>query len=151
VAHTLHSRRIDDIGDGEEGTMRTLSRIARLPRLEDDGQTHRPDCECVRCDLGFRPSERQRAIGRRRSTETRARERAAYEMARGSERNRLEQTAVRDFVERQLASADEQVRALREAGRRAAEDERLARMLELRSRGRSLGEALEEAERAPAA
>jgi hypothetical protein len=131
--------------------MRTLSRIAHSPRLEDDGQTHRPDCECVRCDLGFGPSERQRVEGRIRGTEMRARERAAYEMARARERSRLEQAAVRDFVDRQLAIAEEQLQARRDAGRRAAEDERLARMLELRSRGRSLREALEEAERAPAA
>lgn len=123
-----------------------LSRFARSPRLELDGQTHRRDCECVRCDVGFRPTERQRAYARRRGVEQRAADRAAYEWARRRARERLESGAVRAFVERQLALADAQVRALHEAREHAAADGRLARLLELRRDGHSLREAFEEVE-----
>ena len=56
---------------------RTLSLLARLPRLEEDGVTHRRDCECVRCDAGYRPTEHERADARRRIGEQKAREQAA--------------------------------------------------------------------------
>jgi hypothetical protein len=127
---------------------RTLSRSARLPRFEADGQTHRRDCECVRCETGFGPSEWQRVRSRQRSIDKRARERAAYEAARREERERLEQAEVHAYVERRIAIADDQVRALRAARDHAAADARLARLLDLRSAGRSLSEALEEVERA---
>ncbi len=42
---------------------RNLSLLAHLPRFEADGVTHRRDCECVRCDAGYRPT-RDRPDGR---------------------------------------------------------------------------------------
>jgi len=66
---------------------RTLSLLARLPRLETDGVTHRRDCECVRCDAGFRPTERERVEARRRISDKRAREQAARDVARREERD----------------------------------------------------------------
>ena len=43
---------------------RTLSLLTHLPRFEPDGTTHRRDCECVRCDAGFRPTEEERRVAR---------------------------------------------------------------------------------------
>jgi hypothetical protein len=127
---------------------RTLSLLARLPRLEEDGVTHRRDCECVRCDAGFRPTERERAAARRRVGEQRAREQAARDMARREERERMKQAVVDVFVDGQIKAANDQVRALREARERAAADENLARLWELRRAGFSLRDALDEVERA---
>jgi hypothetical protein len=129
---------------------RTHSRSARESRFEEDGQTHRRDCECVRCETGFAPTERQRALARRRSLEKRGRERALYEVARRRERDRLERADEHALVERQIEIADGQLRSLRAARENAAADGQLARLLELRSAGRSLSEALEETERTSA-
>jgi hypothetical protein len=127
---------------------RTLSLLARLPRLEADGATHRRDCECVRCDAGFRPTERERATARRRISDQRAREQAARDMARREERERMKQAVVELFVDGQVKAANDQVQALREARERAAGDEKLARLWELRRAGLSLRDALDEVERA---
>jgi hypothetical protein len=105
----------------------------------------------VRCETGFRPTERQRAVARRRIIEKRARERAAYALARRRERACLERASMQAYVERQIAIADDQVRALRTACEHTAMDRRLARLLKLRSNGRSLSEALQEVEPVTAA
>jgi hypothetical protein len=126
---------------------RTLSLLARLPRLEEDGATHRRDCECVRCDAGYRPTERERAVARQRIGEQRAREQAARDMARREERERMKQAVVEVFVDSQIKAANDQVRALREARERAASDEKLARLWELRRAGLSLRDALAAVER----
>jgi hypothetical protein len=55
----------------------SLPLLAHLPRLEADGVTHRRDCECVRCDAGFRPTEHDRTVARQRWQVTRAQERRA--------------------------------------------------------------------------
>jgi hypothetical protein len=126
---------------------RTLSLLARLPRLEEDGLTHRRDCECVRCDAGFRPTEHERAEARRRVGEHKAREQAARAMARKKERERMNQAVVDVYVDEQVRAANQQLRALREARDRAAADERLAQLWQLRRDGWSLRDALEEVER----
>jgi len=124
-----------------------LSRLNRSPRFEPDGQTHRRDCECVRCDVGFGPTERQRASARRRDVERRGVDRAAYEWARRKERERLARGAAHAYVERQLAMAEQQVRVLHEAREHSESDLRLARLLQLRRAGRSLHDAFDEVER----
>jgi hypothetical protein len=130
---------------------RTLSLLARLPRLETDGVTHRRDCECVRCDAGFRPTERERVEARRRISDKRAREQAARDVARRQERERMNRALVEVFVDDQVKAANDQVQALRAARDRAASDERLAQLWELRRAGFSLEAAIEEVERRLAA
>jgi hypothetical protein len=126
---------------------RTLSLLARLPRLEQDGVTHRRDCECVRCDAGYRPTERERAAAHRRVTDQRAREQAARDIARREERERMNRALVEVFVGDQVKAAIDQVQALREARERTATDQRLVQLWELRRAGYSLPAALEEVER----
>jgi hypothetical protein len=126
---------------------RTLSLLTRLPLLEDDGLTHRRDCECVRCDAGYRPTEHERADARRRFAEQKAREVAARAEVRRKERARMKLAVVDVYVDEQVRAADQQVRALREARDRAAADQRLAQLWELRRAGWSLRDALEEVER----
>ena len=126
---------------------RTLSLLARLPRFEDDGVTHRRDCECVRCDAGYRPTEQERTEARRRHGEQKAREQAAREIIRRKERERMKLAVVDVYVDEQVRAANEQVRALREARDRAAADERLAQLWELRRAGLSLRDAIDEVER----
>jgi hypothetical protein len=125
---------------------RNLSLLAHLPLLEADGVTHRRDCECVRCDAGFRPSEQERAEARRRFDARRAQELSARAAARRRERLEAKRAEIDAFVDEQVRAADEQVRALREAGERAREDRRLAELQRLRSAGLSLREALERIE-----
>ena len=126
---------------------RTLSLLARLPRFEDDGVTHRRDCECVRCDAGYRPTEHERAEARRRHGEHKAREQVARDIVRRKERERMKLAVVDVYVDEQVRAANEQVRALREARDRAAADERLAQLWELRRAGLSLRDAIDEVER----
>jgi hypothetical protein len=126
---------------------RTLSLLTRLPRFEDDGVTHRRDCECVRCDAGYRPTEHERAEARRRHGEHKAREQVARDIVRRKERERMKLAVVDVYVDEQVRAANEQVRALREARDRAAADERLAQLWELRRAGLSLRDAIDEVER----
>ena len=126
---------------------RNLSLLTRLPRLEQDGVTHRRDCECARCDAGFGPSEQERAEARRRFEAQRAREREARALSRAEERARMKQAQVDDFVDGQVKAADDQVRALREARERASRDDKLAALWELRRAGLSLRDALDEVEK----
>jgi hypothetical protein len=126
---------------------RTLSLLARLPRLEEDGVTHRRDCDCVRCDAGYRPTEREREDARRRISEKKAREQAARDVARRKERERMNQAMVTVFVDDQVKAANDQVQALRAARERVEHDERLAELWRLRREGWSLRDALEEVDR----
>ena len=125
---------------------RNLSLLAHLPLLEADGVTHRRDCECVRCDAGFRPSEQERAEARRRFDARRAQELSARAAARRRERLEAKRAEIDAFVGEQVRAADAQVRALREAGERAREDRRLVELQRLRRAGLSLREALEKIE-----
>jgi hypothetical protein len=140
--------RILNMQSGDAQAMgRTLSLLARLPRFEDDGITHRRDCECVRCDAGFRPTEQERAVARSRFGAQKARELAARAEVRRKERERMKLAIVDVYVDEQVRAANAQVRALREARDRAAGDVRLAQLWQLRRAGLSLREALEEVER----
>jgi hypothetical protein len=126
---------------------RNLSLLARPPRLEEDGVTHRRECECVRCDAGFRPSEHERLAARRRFDAQRARERTARAQARTEERARMKRDEFEGYVDGQVQAADEQVIALRAARERVARDQRLAELWQLRRAGLSLRDALDEVEK----
>jgi hypothetical protein len=126
---------------------RNLSLLAHLPRLEADGVTHRRDCECVRCDAGYRPTEQERAVARQRLEDRRIREAAARALARRQERVRVRAEAVSLAVGADVAAADERVRALRLAHERADGDGRLVLLQSLRRSGMSLAAALVEVER----
>jgi uncharacterized Zn finger protein (UPF0148 family) len=119
-----------------------------LPLLEPDGQTHRRDCDCPRCDAGFRPSEQARATSARRWEERQVREaaEAALEKKRIRDRARAMRTTLRlEQAERETAA---RLQALAELRRRLEADRRLHALLDSRRAGRPVEEALAEAERA---
>jgi hypothetical protein len=126
---------------------RNLSLLAHLPRLEPDGVTHRRDCECVRCDAGYRPTEHERAAARRRFVERRVREAAARAFARRQERARVRAAATGLALRAEEVVADARVRALHAAQARADGDQRLALLQSLRRAGMPLAAALIEVER----
>ncbi len=126
---------------------RNLSLLAHLPRFEVDGVTHRRDCECVRCDAGFRPTEQERAVARQRWDQTKVREAAARVLARRQERARVRAAAVSLELGAAARALDKRIGALRAARARADEDGQLALLQALRRTGMSLAAALMEVER----
>ena len=126
---------------------RTLSLLAHQPRLETDGVTHRRDCECVRCDAGFRPSEEDRRTARLRWEVRRARGAAERALERRRERARVKQAALALELEAEAKAVDDRIRALRAARARADSDARLALLRRLRGAGVPLAEALAAVER----
>ena len=126
---------------------RNLSLLAHLPRFEVDGVMHRRDCECVRCDAGFRPTEQERALARRRWDEGRAREAAARAVARQAERRRVRAAAVALELSAEARAVDDRIGALRAARARMDADRRLALFQALRRAGMPLEAALREVER----
>src|SRR5437588_9329508 len=126
---------------------RNLSLLAHLPRLEADGVTHRRDCECVRCDAVYRPTETDRTVAGLRWDEQRIREAAALALARRQERARVLAVATELALGAEIQAANETVRALRAAHVRADGDQRLALLQALRRAGMPLAAALAEVER----
>jgi hypothetical protein len=126
---------------------RNLSLLAHLPRLEADGLTHRRDCECVRCDAGYRPTEQERTVARHRWDQRRLHEAATRALARQQERAHVRAAAVGLALRAEEAAADARVRALRAARARADEDRQLALLQSLRRAGMPLAAALVEVER----
>ncbi len=126
---------------------RTLSLLAHLPRLEADGITHRRDCECVRCDAGYRPTEQERTVARQRWDQRRLHEAATRALARQKERAHVRAAAVGLALRAEEAAADARVRALRAARARVDDDRQLALLQSLRRRGMPLAAALIEVER----
>jgi hypothetical protein len=122
---------------------KSLPLLAHLPRLEADGVTHRRDCECVRCDAGFRPTEHDRSAARERWQLTRAQEVASRALDRRRERIRAKKFALVLELEAESKATDEQIGALREARTRADSDDRLALLQRLRQNGVPLTKALE--------
>jgi hypothetical protein len=122
-----------------------------LPLVEPDGQTHRRDCDCPRCDAGFRPSEGQRAQAARRWQERQDRENAlqALEKKRARDRLRALRTQIRLEEEERRTAAS--LRELAEARARLKADPRLEALLDSRRAGLPVDEAIEEAERRPSA
>jgi hypothetical protein len=118
-----------------------------LPQVEADGQTHRRDCECPRCDAGFRPSEKERAVAARRWEEQQIRLAAEAALARKRARDRvkaLETTVALEAEERRTA---DRLRALAELRERLKGDRRLEALLASRRAGRPVEEALADADR----
>jgi hypothetical protein len=126
---------------------RNLSLLAHRPRLEADGVMHRRDCECVRCDAGFRPSEHERAQARQRWEDRRARSTAERALARRRELARVKAAAVGLQLEREAREVDDQIGALRAARARVVADRRLEILQALRRSGMPLSEALVEVDR----
>jgi hypothetical protein len=120
----------------------TLPLLAHLPRLEADGRTHRRDCECVRCDAGFRPTEHDRATARDRWQLAKAQQAAARALDRRREKVRAKKFALVMELDADARATDQHITALRAARTRADSDERLALLQRLRSEGVPLGEAL---------
>jgi hypothetical protein len=121
----------------------SLPLLAHLPRLEADGVTHRRDCECVRCDAGFRPTEQDRAIARERWQVTKAQQAAAKALDRKRDKVRAKRFALVLELEAEAKTTDEQIGALRAARTRADSDDRLELLQRLRRDGVPLAEALE--------
>ena len=125
----------------------TLSLLAHLPRLEPDGETHRRDCECVRCDAGFRPSEDERRTAHLRWEVRRARAAAERALERRRERARIKQAALSLELAAEARAVDARIRALRAARARTESDDRLERLRRLRTAGMPLAAAIAEVER----
>jgi hypothetical protein len=115
-----------------------------LPAFEDDGVTHRRDCDCARCDAGFGPSESERAEALRRWDEKKARAAAERAAARKLEGERIKRAEVDLFLKDQIRLTDQQLRSLRDLGSRVQKDPRLDELSRLRSKGMSLRDALAE-------
>jgi uncharacterized Zn finger protein (UPF0148 family) len=117
-----------------------------LPLLEPDGQTHRRDCDCPRCDAGFRPSEQERTQATRRWEAQQARQAAEAALEKKRARNRAKAQAAalrREAAERETAA---HLRELAELRRRLENDRRLRALLDSRRQGSSVEEALAIAE-----
>ena len=124
-----------------------LPLLAHLPQLEADGVTHRRDCECVRCDAGFRPTEHDRTVARERFKLAKAQQAAARALDRRREKVRAKKFALVMELDAEARATDERIVALRAARTRADSDARLALLQRLRREGVPLGEALERVER----
>ena len=120
-----------------------LPLLAHLPRLETDGVTHRRDCECVRCDAGFRPTEHDRTMARARAQLVKTQQAAAKALDRRREKVRAKKFALVLELEAEARATDQRIGALREARTRVDSDERLALLQRLRREGVPLAEALE--------
>ena len=124
-----------------------LPLLAHLPRLETDGVTHRRDCECVRCDAGFRPTEHDRTVARERWRLAKSQQAAAKALDRRREKVRAKKFALVMELDAESKATDQHITALRAARNRADGDERLALLQRLRESGMSLAEALEKVDR----
>jgi len=114
--------------------------------MEPDGQTHRRDCDCPRCDAGFRPSEQQRALAARRWEDRQARQdaEAALEKKRARDRAKALRHAIKlETAERETAA---RLQALADLRRRLEADRRLHALLDSRRQGRPVEEALAKAD-----
>jgi hypothetical protein len=118
-----------------------------LPLLEPDGQTHRRDCDCPRCDAGFRPSEQERVRAAHRWEEQQARQAAevALEKKRARDRAKALRTTLR--LEQAARETAARLQALADLRRRLEADRRLQALLDGRRAGRPVEEAIAAAER----
>src|SRR5437763_1228252 len=116
-------------------TRETLPLLAHLPRLEADGRTHRRDCECVRCDAGFRPTEHDRTVARDRWRLAKEQQAAARALDRRREKVRAKKFALVMELDAEARATDQHISALRAARTRADTDDRLAMLQRLRSEG----------------
>ena len=116
-------------------------------RLEADGETHRRDCECARCEAGFTPTERDRERAGRRAAGKQGRLMAVRAAERRKEKARIAQAELFEYFRQGNAIADAEVQRLRAARAKVLADRRLDELLRLRNDGWELGAALAEIER----
>jgi len=116
-------------------------------RLEGDGETHRRDCECARCEAGFTPSERERAVAERRAAKKQGQLAAVRSAERRKTKEALHQMDLAAYFARGTEAADAEIARLRAARAKALTDRRAEALLELRSRGWELGQAIAEIDR----
>ena len=120
---------------------------SKRARLESDGQTHRRDCECARCDAGFTPSEQARELADKRGAGKQGRRAAERAWARKKENARLRQLDLALYYQQTNAIADAEVQRLRALRVKAASDRRMDEFLRLRKDGLSVEAALAEVDR----
>src|SRR5262245_1241837 len=125
-----------------------LPLLAHLPQLEADGVTHRRDCECVRCDAGFRPTEHDRTVARERFKLAKAQQAAARALDRRRDKVRAKRFALVLELDAESRATDQRIVALRAARTRADGDARLALLQRLRAEGVPLAEALDKVDQA---
>jgi hypothetical protein len=118
-----------------------------LPLLEADGRTHRRDCDCPRCDAGFRPSDSERGQAARRWDEQQARQAAEVALEKKRARQHLKSLKTTLALEQEERRTAEQLKALAEIRERLRADPRLQELLASRRAGRPVEQALAEAER----
>src|SRR5205814_386029 len=118
-----------------------------LPRLEADGQTHRRDCECPRCDAGFTLSERQRGDAARRWEEQQARQAAEAALARKRARDRIKALRLALSLEEEERQTAARLREEAILARRLRQDARLTTLLANRQAGLAPDDAVRETER----
>ena len=118
-----------------------------MERLEADGQMHRRDCECPRCEAGFTPTDHDRLVAARRAAEKQGQAAAARAWERKKERARLAQLDLAAYFQAGNAAADAEVQRLREVRGKVLADRRLDELLRLRREGMPLGLALAEIDR----
>jgi hypothetical protein len=133
----------------DKGTSQQKLRMipARRQRLEADGETHRRDCECARCEAGFVPSERERQLAARRGAAKQGRTAAVRAAERRKEKARIAQLDLSAYFARQNAAADAEVQRLRALRDRSISDRRMDEFLLLRKAGMPLETALAEVDR----
>ena len=147
------ARTPDGQGQGPAGRVVVLHRagprkaVQERLRLEADGQTHRRDCECARCEAGFTPTERDRERAGRRAAGRQGRLAAVRAAERRKEKARLAQAELFEYFRQGNATADAEVQRLRAARAKALADRRLDELLRLRNEGWELGAALAEIDR----
>ena len=109
--------------------------LARLPRFDQDGETHRQDCVCAEC------------AAERRRDEDRAKAAANRALLRKKEGERLKREEVVAVIDEQVKVADQRLRELRELDEQLRQDQRLNELWRMRREGWSLSEAMAEIDR----
>jgi hypothetical protein len=118
-----------------------------LPRLEADGQTHRRDCECPRCEAGFGPSEGQRGAAARRWQEQQDRQKAEAALARKRARDRIKALRLALALEEEDRRTAARLREEANLVARLKKDARLSTLLAIRQEGLPPDDAVRETER----
>ena len=116
-------------------------------RLEADGETHRRDCECARCEAGFTPTEGDRVLASKRLAAKQGRRAAVRALERKKELARQRQLDLAVYFRQGNAQVDAEVQRLRGLRNKALGDRRMDEFLRLRRNGLSLEVALAEVDR----
>jgi hypothetical protein len=128
-------------------TSRAPSLTLSLPRLEADGDTHRRDCECPRCDAGWRPSEGQRDAAARRWREQQERQAAEAALRRKQARDRVKALRLALALEEEERRTAARLREEAALAARLRKDARLSTLLAIRQAGLPPADAVQETER----